>query len=109
MKDKIANALYSATRGSSLRDVESVAAVIQNRAMKYDKNYDEVIADFPNLPAEIDTRRFEMCKRVAVRLCTGRIADTVRGAVRFHDINDAPEWSWGRGWVAETDSLVFYL
>ena len=118
---KIARAVYAECGASSLPAVEALTAMIANIVRATGRTPVDVASDssvFPALhPASRNfdrgqvpptSRGFQMCLRVARRMMAGGLADSCRGAVRFHHSDEMPAWATARGYIADIDGLLFY-
>ena len=119
---KIARIIFAETDATSLQIVESMASMINNIHIKFDKSFD-VIAndsnlfeslnpkssrhDLLNVPA--DNHKFQMCLRVVKTMMHGNLSDTVFGATRFHRTDVMPDWAISRGYISECENILFYL
>lgn len=112
---KIARRVYAETSGKSLPLVEAFTSMIANIARARGITPASVVTDtnlFTRDPdAEIDTtgRAFQMCLRTAQRMLRGNLSDITHGAVRFHTVNQMPDWATARGYIADIDGMLFYL
>lgn len=112
---KIARTVYAETSGKSLPLVEAFTSMISNIARARGITPASVVTDtnlFTRDPdAEIDTtgRAFQMCLRTAQRMLRGNLSDITHGAVRFHTVNQMPDWATARGYIADIDGMLFYL
>lgn len=112
---KIARTVYAETSGKSLPLVEAFTSMIANIARARGITPASVVTDtnlFTRDPdAEIDTtgRAFQMCLRTAQRMLRGNLSDITHGAVRFHTVNQMPDWATARGYIADIDGMLFYL
>ncbi|MDE6570898.1 MAG: cell wall hydrolase [Alphaproteobacteria bacterium] len=119
---KIARVVYAETRAASLGDVEAMCAMIANRANAIGCNPADVVTDadvfgvlepgaenHALLNATPNTRGFDMCLRVVQKMMNGNLPDVCHGATRFHHSDVLPAWAVARGYIHETDNLLFYL
>ncbi len=119
---KIARVVYAQTGAVSLTLVEAITSVINNFHQKSglpissivtDKNIFDVLdssSEFHQcLSVPANNRAFQMCVRVASRMLSGGLVDTVFGATRFHRADDMPTWARARGYIADIDGFLFYL
>ncbi len=129
-KDILAKTIYGEARGEKISGMEAVASVVLNRVnfacrrKKYwwGNNVAEVCQkprqfscwnkDDPNFallqkikPEDIS---FSICKRVAARALSGKIADKTCGATHYHTRNVNPRWAFGKIPCAEIGNHVFY-
>ena len=119
---KVARAVYAETGATSLPVVEAMVSTIANIAARDGRDYVEIVSDpylfsaqnsdsprheLMNVPA--NNRAFQMCVRVVQRMMRGGLADSVRGAVRFHRADEMPAWATARGYIADVDGVLFYL
>ncbi|MCL1892231.1 MAG: cell wall hydrolase [Alphaproteobacteria bacterium] len=118
---KLARIIYAETRAVSLPAVEALCSMVGNLCRKSGRPLADIIADesvFESLDKKSqrhcdllissDDPKFQMCLRVVKRMAAHQLADTIRGAARFHRTENSPEWARNRGWVAEIDGLLFY-
>ena len=112
---KIARTVYAETSGKSLPLVEAFTSMISNIARVRGIAPASVVDDADlfthNANTEIDTtgRAVQMCLRTAQRMLRGNLSDITHGAVRFHTVNQMPDWATARGYIADIDGMLFYL
>lgn len=111
---KIARAVYTETKASSLPAVEALTSMIQNSARASNCDCVDIINnrqifDSPISDVAPSNRGFQMCLRVAQRMLGGGLADCCFGATRFHHADVIPGWATARGYIADVDGLLFYL
>ena len=117
----IARIVYAETLATSLRVVESLISMIANASRARNESIAKIISDktlFESLNTEsirheyinVDaTRRdFQMCLRVALRMLHGNLPDMCRGATKFHRTELLPKWAIARGYIMDTDGILFY-
>lgn len=119
---KLARIIFAETGGDSLQSVESMASMIYNIHIKYDKSFENISNDknifdaldeksqrheFLNVVA--NDRKLQMCLRVVKTMMRGNLPDTVFGATRFHHADIIPVWAMARGYIAECDGILYYL
>ncbi len=118
---RVARVIYAETGAVSLRAVEALSAMIANAARASNRTITQVISDDSLFPVlhddnprhgflthDANSRAFQMCVRVAVRMLRGGLADATRGAIRFHHDSELPQWAVSRGYIADIDGLLFY-
>lgn len=119
---KVARVIYAETGASSLAVVEALASMIANRAARNNCDVADVISDdmlfeclnpdsnrHACLAVDVADRGFQMCLRVAGRMMRGALGDRCCGATCFHRAELMPEWATARGYIVDTDGLLFYL
>lgn len=118
----VAHVVYAETMANSLRVVEALTSMIQNRAQKTNQSISDVISDanvFESLNknsqrskylnTDETSNKFQMCLRVATRMLHGNLDDMCRHATIFHRDTVLPDWAIARGYILETDGILFYL
>lgn len=119
---KIARVIYAETSASSLMAVESLAAMIANRANMMNVSPETIVCDNDLFesnnpqsprhkiinPDDAVGRGFQMCLRVVRRMLNGTLADVCHGATMFHHCDCMPQWAAARGYIADIDGLLFY-
>lgn len=119
---KIARVVYAETQAASLRVVEALTSMIQNRVFAFGHTPEQIVSDAqlfdvlnkssPRhhlMQVTPDNRGFQMCLRVATRMMRGGLGDCCWGATCFHRDGIVPGWATSRGYIADIDGLLFYL
>lgn len=119
---RIARVVYAQTVASSLSVVEALTSMINNLSQRSgipiseiitDKNIFDVLDEKSEshnlLNVYADNRAFQMCVRVATRMLSGGLCDSVFGATRFHHVSTIPVWAQSLGYIADIDGLLFYV
>jgi hypothetical protein len=112
---QVARTVYSQTRASSLSAVEAMTSMIKNISDKTGMSIPDIIKDntlfelTDTAYVKANNRAFQMCVRVAARMLSGGLPDSVFGATRFHFADSMPDWAVARGYIADVDGLLFYL
>ena len=98
--------------------VEALTSMIKNLSDKTGTTISEIISDktifndsnkIVCLNECMNSRKFEMCVRVASRMLAGGLPDSCHGATKFHHADIIPEWAIARGYIDDVDGLLFYL
>ena len=119
---KLARIIFAETGGNSLSAVESMASMIYNIHIKYDKSF-EIIARDKNifevldeksprheyLNVDANNRKLQMCLRVVKTMMHGNLRDCVFGATKFHHSDVIPMWAMSRGYIVECEDILYYL
>lgn len=118
---KIARVVYAETYMPTLAAVEALTSMIQNIVNHSNRSVLDVVndADIFNvlkpesqrhkyLSVDASDRAFQMCVRVVKRMMHGSLPDCCFGAVRFHRVDELPDWAVARGYIADVDGLLFY-
>lgn len=118
---RIAHIVYAETHARSLRVVEALTSMISNYAKKNNRNVCDVISDetifeslnknsprHQDLKTNSNSREFQMCVRVAIRMLHGNLPDLCYGATMFHRVELLPNWALARGYIADIDGILFY-
>ena len=119
---KVARIIYAETNASSLLAIESLAAMIANLCVTSQRQLCDLIKDknifeslninsnrHGHLYINSENPKFKICLRVAQKMINGALPDCCNGAVRFHRVENLPDWAVSRGYIAEVDELLFYL
>jgi len=119
---KLARIVYAETMGISLQSVESMAAMIHNIHVKYEKSFEDIAMDknifdvldenssrHQYLNIDANDRKFQMCLRVVKTMMRGNLPDCVFGATKFHHSNIIPQWAMSRGYITECEDILYYL
>ena len=114
--------IFAETGGGSLIAVESMASMIYNIHIKYEKSFENIARDknifevldeksprhtFLNVDA--NDRKLQMCLRVVKTMMRGNLCDCVFGATRFHHTDVIPMWAMARGYIYECGDILYYL
>ncbi len=118
---KIARVVYAETGATSLSLVNAMTSMIANLHRASGRTFDDIVADVDifavldenhphhnRMRVPANSRAFQMCVRVAMRMLCGGLNDTTRGAVNFHHDGVIPAWATTRGYIAEIDGVLFY-
>ena len=119
---RIARTVYAQSGASSLVGVMALTSMIKNLSNKTGRGISDIVNDaniFPVLNPEhqyhtrlydnANTRSFQMCVRVALRMLKNVLDDYCYGATMFHPSNTLPSWAVSRGYIADIDDMLFYL
>lgn len=119
---KLARIVFAETGGNSLRAVESMASMIYNIHVKYDKSFENIASDeniFESLNknsqrheflnVDGNNRKLQMCLRVVKTMMRGNLRDCVFGATKFHHSDVIPMWAMARGYIFECEDILYYL
>ena len=119
---RLARAIYAETHAGSLAAVEGLTSMVRNLCSKYERPVSDVAVDsdvfeclnresarYKDMFVSSADPKFQMCLRTVKRMMTGYLPDSVHGAVRFHRIDQSPDWALHIGYIAEIDDLTFYL
>ena len=115
---RVARIVYEQTGATSLHVVEALTSMIKNLSNKTGLEISEIISDKTIFSDEnkrlclnecMNSRKFEMCVRVASRMLAGGLPDSCHGATNFHHADVIPEWAIARGYIDDVDGLLFYL
>jgi hypothetical protein len=115
---RIARVVYEQTGAETLHVVEALTSMIKNLSDKTGTTISEIISDKTIFNDSnkivcfnecMNSRKFEMCIRVASRMLAGGLPDSCHGATKFHHANIIPEWAIARGYIDDVDGLLFYL
>lgn len=119
---KIARIVFAETGAKSLRVVEAMTSMIKNHAIKFNRDFTDIISDAnlftalnvnsPNhnlINVAADDNRFQMCLRVAGRMLNNSLPDCCYGATCCHHDEYIPQWATSRGYIADIDGFLFYL
>lgn len=119
---KLARIIFAETGGESLVAVESMAAMIYNIHIKYEKSFENIARDknifevldeksprHAYLNVDANDRKLQMCLRVVKTMMRGNLCDCVFGATRFHHTDIIPIWAMARGYIYECGDILYYL
>ena len=115
---RVARVVYEQTGATSLHVVEALTSMIKNLSDKTGTTISEIISDktifndsnkIVCLNECMNSRKFEMCVRVASRMLAGGLPDSCHGATKFHHADIIPEWAIALGYIDDVDGLLFYL
>lgn len=119
---KLARIIFAETGGNSLHEVESMASMIYNIHIKYDKSFENIARDknifevlnekSPRrelLNVDANDRKLQMCLRVVKTMMRGNLCDCVFGATKFHHSDVIPDWAIARGYIYECGDILYYL
>lgn len=119
---RIAHIVYAETHARSLQVVEALTSMISNCARKNNRDITNVISDetlfeslnknsmrHPDLKTNSNSREFQMCVRVAIRMLHNNLPDMCYGATMFHRTELLPDWAIARGYIADIDGILFYI
>lgn len=119
---KLARIIFAETGGDSLQCAESLASLIYNIHIKYDKSFENIARDknifevldeksprHEYLNIDVKDRKFQMCLRVVKTMMRGNLPDCVFGATRFHHTDTIPTWALSRGYIFECKDILYYL
>lgn len=119
---KIARIVFAETGAKSLRVVEAMTSMIKNHAIKFNRDFTDIVSDAnlftalnvnsPNhnlINVAADDNRFQMCLRVAGRMLNNSLPDCCYGATCCHHDEYIPQWATSRGYIADIDGFLFYL
>ena len=119
---KLARIVYAETGGDSLQSAESMASMIYNIHVKYNKSFEDISQDrnlFESLndkslrhsllSVDSNDRKFQMCLRVVKTMMRGNLQDSVFGATKFHHTDILPNWAMSRGYIYECKDILYYL
>ena len=118
---KLARIIFAETGWDSLQCVESLASLIYNIHVKYEKSFENIAHDknifevldekssrHEYLNIDANNRKLQMCLRVVKTMIRGNLPDCVFGATKFHRTELNPSWSIARGYILDMDGLLFY-
>ena len=119
---KLARIIFAETGGNSLSSVESMASMIYNIHVKYEKSFESIAQDknifealdkksprHEYLNVDANNRNFQMCLRVVKTMMRGNLRDCIFGATKFHHADVIPIWAVSRGYIAECEDILYYL
>lgn len=119
---KLARIVFAETNAVSLRAVESMASMIYNIHIKYDKSFEDIAHDknlfdvlnenssrHKLLNVNADDKKLQMCLRVVKTMMRGNLPDAVFGAIKFHHADIIPDWAMARGYITECEDILYYL
>jgi N-acetylmuramoyl-L-alanine amidase len=94
----------------SVRVVEALAAVLANRRLQGLPLDGEVrgLAEAGARFAPQADERLRLCRRIARRALGASLADPTGGAIRFHRVDDSPDWARRLMPVAVVGPFLFY-
>jgi N-acetylmuramoyl-L-alanine amidase len=94
----------------SVRVVEALAAVLANRRHQGLPLDGEVrgLAEASARFAPQADERLRLCRRIARRALGASLADPTGGAIRFHRVDDSPDWARRLMPVAVVGPFLFY-
>jgi N-acetylmuramoyl-L-alanine amidase len=94
----------------SVRVVEALAAVLANRRHQGLPLDGEVrgLAEARARFAPQADERLRLCRRIARRALGASLADPTGGAIRFHRVDDSPDWARRLMPVAVVGPFLFY-
>ena len=119
---KLARIIFAETKGVSLKAVESMASMIYNIHVKYNKSFEEIASDnnmfevlngkspfHEYMNTDASNRKLQMCLRVVKTMMHGNLCDCVFGATKFHHVNVIPQWAMSLGYITECEDILYYL
>ncbi|MBR4891574.1 MAG: hypothetical protein IKZ34_00115 [Alphaproteobacteria bacterium] len=115
---QVARVVYEQAGAVSLNVVEALTSMIQNLSNKTGVDISCILSDKTLFSDEnkiaktedcVNSRKFQMCVRVASRMLAGGLPDCCHGATRFHHASYIPDWAIARGYIDDVDGLLFYL
>ena len=118
----IARIVYAHTGATSLRVIEAMTSMISNASKKTGREISEIISDseifsalrsdskyHTRMSVPANCRAFQTCLRTAWRMLHNNLPDMCFGATCFHDADEMPTWATSRGYILDTDGLLFYI
>lgn len=119
---KLARIIFAETGWDSLQCVESLASLIYNIHVKYEKSFENIAHDknifevldekssrHEYLNIDANNRKLQMCLRVVKTMIRGNLPDCVFGATKFHHSDTIPVWALSRGYIFECKDILYYL
>jgi N-acetylmuramoyl-L-alanine amidase len=95
----------------SVRVVEALAAVLANRrhqGLPLEDHQARGLAEAGARFAPEADARLRLCRRIARRALGASLADPTGGAIRFHRVDDSPDWARRLMPVAVVGPFLFY-